>query len=361
MRGIRPPIPQNTPLGRTVGSAQFLADSGAVIRLLVFSRAALVACCWVVLLVTTLPARVARADDEAKAAAAFDKGLADMMAGKYETGCPALAEAYELSSSAGALFTLAECEAKWGKLASALEHYRAYLRAVIAMDPAKRAAQAERQPIASRQVDALGKVVPRLTVNVKAPPNGAVVKLDGEVLAGKSLGRAQEIDPGSHELTLEAPGHDPVRESVELEHGDKRTVTLALSSFSDDDDDDDDDTTPSDDSSLETWAFVIGGVGVAGVIVGIATGAAAFATRSTVLEHCDDVRCDQEGKDAADKTKALGHTSTVGFVVGGVGLAAGTILYILAPGDDADESEVGWRLGTPVGGRGLLVELVGVW
>ena len=69
----------------------------------------------------------AAAHDMEKARALYDKGLADMLAGNYATGCPALAESYLLSKRSGPLFTTAECEAKAGKLAAALRRYRAWI------------------------------------------------------------------------------------------------------------------------------------------------------------------------------------------------------------------------------------------
>ncbi len=73
-----------------------------------------------------------------RAAALFDQGLADMLAGKYDTGCPALEESYRLEPMAGALFTLAECEAQWGKSPAALEHYEQFVASLTEMQQAQR-------------------------------------------------------------------------------------------------------------------------------------------------------------------------------------------------------------------------------
>jgi hypothetical protein len=57
----------------------------------------------------------ASAQDAAAAGALFDKGVADMQAGHYSSGCPAIEESQELDPHPGTLFTLAECQAKWGR------------------------------------------------------------------------------------------------------------------------------------------------------------------------------------------------------------------------------------------------------
>src|SRR5262249_34131239 len=125
----------------------------------------------------------ARAQDEAAASAQFDRGLADMLAGRYDTGCPALAESYRLDAQPGALFTLAECEARWNKTAAALTHYDEYLGLVQRMASSDRAKQGSRPEVARQHRDAIAPLVPQLTVVLpnSAPP-GTVVKRDGAVL-----------------------------------------------------------------------------------------------------------------------------------------------------------------------------------
>jgi hypothetical protein len=63
------------------------------------------------------------AQDVATAEALFNRGFADMDAGRYETGCKAIAASQRLDPRAGTLFTLAVCEAQWGKIATAASHY----------------------------------------------------------------------------------------------------------------------------------------------------------------------------------------------------------------------------------------------
>src|SRR5687767_10286640 len=57
----------------------------------------------------------------AEARAAFD-------AGDYAKACPLFEEYHHLTGVSAALFTLAECESRWGKPARALTHYEEFLR-----------------------------------------------------------------------------------------------------------------------------------------------------------------------------------------------------------------------------------------
>src|SRR3954465_13628820 len=67
------------------------------------------------------------ADDPAAAEALFNRGKADMDAGRYEAGCKAIAESQRLDPRPGGLFTLAVCETQGGRIASAMTHYGDYL------------------------------------------------------------------------------------------------------------------------------------------------------------------------------------------------------------------------------------------
>ena len=60
----------------------------------------------------------AAAQDESPAETLFNQGLEAMEAGNYEKGCPAIAESQRLDPRPGTVFTLAECEAKRGRIAS---------------------------------------------------------------------------------------------------------------------------------------------------------------------------------------------------------------------------------------------------
>src|SRR5262252_4543747 len=79
------------------------------------------------LLLLSTTSNDARAQDVAVAEALFNRGLADMQAGKFDTGCPAIGESYRLDPRPGTLFTLAECEAKAGHYATAVARYDDYL------------------------------------------------------------------------------------------------------------------------------------------------------------------------------------------------------------------------------------------
>ena len=77
-----------------------------------------------------------------------------------------------------------------------------------------------------------------------------------------------------------------------------------------------------------------GGVGIAGAVVGGVAGVMTLQKKSIANDECDDALkiCSAEGKDANDAGRTLGAISTVGFVVGALGLGAGAYFLLTDPG-----------------------------
>jgi len=163
------------------------------------------------------------------AGALFDSGLQQMLAGNYESGCPDLQQSYDLEPLAGVVFTLAECYAKWGKLAAALKYYREYLDKVAAMEPDKQARQAERKKVANDQYAALEPQVPTLTlVPPQNAPAGLTVELDGEVVDATQLTRPKRLDPGPHEVVVRRSTGESRTYNEDLTVGARKVLSLAL-------------------------------------------------------------------------------------------------------------------------------------
>jgi len=304
------------------------------------------------------------AQETAAAAALFQRGLAAMEAGHYDEGCPALEESYRIEPLPGVLFTSAECHAKWGKTATAVARYEDYLSAYERMPASQRLKQRGRDDIAKKQISALEPKVPKLSVSLppQAPPQ-TVVKRGGVVLGTPSLGVSIPVDPGEHIFTTEVPGGRPHEQRVSVEAGETKSVVLEI-------DEGGPAAKPSapaaagpastppaaeaGGSSQRTIGYVIGGIGVVGVIAGSVTGALVFSKKSTVDDNCQDALCNAEGKQAADSAQTLGLVSNIAFGVGAAGLVTGAVLILTAPKTETV------RLWRPVFAGGARSAYVGV-
>lgn len=285
-----------------------------------------------------------RSDDAKKAEELFDKGLADMRAGRYDTGCPALAESYKLDPLPGAVFTLGECESRWGKIASAVTHYREYLELYGKLPADEKAEQKKRAEVAEQQTRDLEPVIPTLTVKLKkGTPANAKVTHNGKPV--DSPGTPIPVDPGEHRITIEVPGKPAHTETVVVTRAEKREVLIGLPVARIDkpaDDDDGDGHKPVkpkatlNREAVRISAIIASAVGAAGGVTSVIAGAITLSRKSTIEDNCTGSACNTDGKDAADAAQVSGMVSTVGFVVGGAGLVTAVALWIVYAATDDD-------------------------
>jgi len=310
----------------------------------------------------------AAAQDVAAAEALFNRGLADMKASRFDTGCPALEESYRLDPRPGTLFTLAQCEAKRGRFATAVTRYGDYLALFSRLSPDAQTKQNGRDKIAAEKKAELAPQVPELTITLPPDaPRGTVVKRDSTVLSDAALGIPLPIDPGEHVLSTLAPGGTEAELRVTLQAGEKQKVLLPVKAapapvpppvpppagtatpvaplagtatsapppIA----------TPPDTrgSGQRTGAFIAGAVGVAGLALGGVMGGLALAKKGTVSDHCNGPVCDHEGKLAADAGKTFALVSTIGFGVGIAGVGAAVVLFVTAPSAPKQGATVGIR------------------
>jgi hypothetical protein len=304
---------------------------------------------------------LALAQDAATAGALFDKGVADMQAGRFDAACPALEESQQLDPHPGTLFTVAECQAKWGKLATAVAHYQDYIGVVSRLPADQQARHHARVETANAQVAKLKPSVPLLTLVLPAnAPEGTAVSRDGVRLQGAALGVALPVNPGEHVIVTRAPGGQDFTTSVSLASGQSKQLDLTVkpapvgppvaapaASAA---------PTPApiepvvpnpnrmgEHPHSNTPAYIIGGVGVAGVVVGSVAGFMVLGKKSTVSAQCTDHVCDAAGVDAANSGKTLGLVSDIAFGVGIAGLATSAILLLTQPKAESTAQAPRWQ------------------
>ncbi len=286
----------------------------------------------------------ASAADPDPAQAIFDRGVAHLDAGRFDKACPDIEQSYQLDPRPGTLFTLAECEAKRGRLATAVARYDEYIALYATLPPDKKQKQTDREKVSKEARAALLAQVPEITVKLSpSAPAGTVVTRDGAPLKAAALGGPLRVDPGEHVLGAHPP-HGPLTERrVTVRKGEKRAVLLdvkedlaaaaaaALPA-------EPPPATAPGPSGRRIGAFVSVGIGVAGVVMGAVTGGLALGKKSTVDQGCgaragfaDPTACNATGIAAASSLSTLGLVSTVGFVVGAAGLATGAVLLATEP------------------------------
>ena len=189
------------------------------------------------------------------------------------------------------------------------------------------------------------------TVKARAGQELSAVKvtMDGEVVADHLDGSAFTLDPGSHQFTFEVAGQPPATDTIILHEGEKGrretvvvgTAALPLTQSTAT-------TAAGGGSGFRTLGLVVGGAGVVGLATGGIFGAMASSSWSTARSECPShTGCTAQAIRDHDSASTLATVSTVGFIAGGILLAAGLTFYFTAPKDDAP------RVGLEVAPGGL--------
>ncbi len=319
----------------------------------------------------------ASAQDTATAGALFEKGVADMEAGHFDSACPAIEESQRIDPRPGTLFTLAECQAHWGKVASAAARYQEYVDLVSRLAPEQQKRHQARVDIARAQLQKLKPTVPTLTLVLpESAPAGTFVTRNGEVLKGAALGLSLPVDPGEYVIVTHVPGAPEHETRVSIALGEAKRVTLDASGApaiapaasapqlgpsppvpapAE---------APTRGKSPKTAAYIAGGVGLAGVAVGSITGLLVFGKKSTVKDNCTANACNDAGLSAASSGKTLATISDLGFGVGIAGLAVGAILWFTGNGESSPSERAQsshWQPVLTSNGGGLAAGLSRRW
>jgi hypothetical protein len=290
----------------------------------------------IALLATTAlsPAALGQAAPSEKAEALFAEGREALAKGDYEVACSKLAESFTLSGAVGPLLNLADCEEKRGRLATALDRWKQGA-ARLASKP-----DDSRNELAKERITVLERRVPRLSIKLAGDaPQGTTVSLDGDEL-GSLKTPPIPLNPGEHRLVAAAPGYEPRAFAVTLAPGDEKELIVSPGA-----------SIPikrpkapssSGGGAQRTAGFIVGGLGVGGLIAGGVTGALMLSKKATVDARCDPMTkiCDQEGFDAAEAGATLGVANAIAFAAGAVGVGVGAFLIIRSYRADATSTEI---------------------
>jgi hypothetical protein len=282
----------------------------------------------------------AHAEDEATRQAARDlaqEGVDLLRRGKLEEAQERLHKAYELFPAPTIALYEGQALEKLGRLVEAAERYQAAKLSELPAD----ANSALRNAVdeAAREVQRLAPLIPKLTVEVEgvAPSTpGLEVRVDAEPLPLAMLGVRRPIDPGEHEVSVALGGTIQQTRKVTLAAGGAERVVLrvapgrptpvAMPSAGPVD------TGPKPSRSMQrTWGFVSLGVGGAGLVTGIVSGAVMLGKDSTLERHCPNNSCPPAYQGDLDTFTTARTVSFIGYGVGIAGLGAGALLLLTAP------------------------------
>lgn len=244
-------------------------------------------------------------------------------------------------------FEVAATQAQLGRLVEARETLRRVLAiAQSADDPepfneARTKARALDRQLLSR----IGNL--RFAVSGVGEADPLEVTVDGEAVPRAVLNLPFRVNPGRHTIVARARGHEMKREvtaleaqtlSIELKFAADKAVLPAPREA----------TSPASPAAttvaqpaaapasggLPTLAYVGGGIGLAGVLVGSVAGVSAVSHRNDAKKSCVSGSCPPSTWSDLDSAHTMAGVSTVSFVVAAIGLVVGAGAILL----DADRS-----------------------
>jgi hypothetical protein len=227
----------------------------------------------------------ADADATARAVVLFQAGRDAMKRAAYVAACPKFAASQALAPALGTLLNLALCQEQLGLTATASLGFEQFL--------ARAAADDERRALVAEHLAALRLHTPQLIL----------------------------LDPGMHALASARPGQPPREATLALADGQVAVHTPASLAPQ---------PQPREELTASTRvpAYVVGGVGVLGLLTGALTGLMILDERSVVAEHCHAELCDAQGLRANATGRALLVVNAIALGIGAVGVAGGVYLYV---------------------------------
>jgi hypothetical protein len=235
---------------------------------------------------------------------------------------------------------LARAQAQLGKVVGATENYNKIIREWgnhPSPPPAFKAALESAQA----EIGDVQKRIANVTIAIDGAPPGAKVSLDDKPFPNSLLGLKRQVDPGTHVVKATADGYKVAEASFNVTDAGSTDVRLTMEKdpnagvvaqpqpgpargTSD---------VPPPKSSQKTYALVAFGVGGAGLVLGTVGGLLALGKSSSLKDTCkiNGSKCPASAQSDIDSYQTMGTLSTVGFIVAGVGGAAGAVLLLTAP------------------------------
>lgn len=285
-------------------------------------------------------------EERAGARAQAVAGADAFQAGRYQEALDRFQRAEAVVHSPVHLVYMAKAQIQLGQLVEAQEKLLAVSRETLPAGAPEQFAKAkeEVEPLLAQ----LEPRIPQLTVTVQgADPGATKVTMDGKEVPTAFVGVPRPVNPGEHKFEATAPGltgqasitlAEGERQSVEIQltaapGGAETTSTASVG------------TTPMDQGTqgapnkngLRIGSYVTFGVGVVGLGVGTVF-ALKFSSKKgdadELFNECQPRGCTSDERaeigDLDKEANSAGTIGTVGFIVGGVGIAAGVTLLVMS-------------------------------
>jgi hypothetical protein len=274
------------------------------------------------------------------------------------------------------LLYMARANEKLGRLVTAREFYMRVVKENIPSSAPRAFHNAQDQ--ARQELPELERRIPHLSVKVKGADAGQkfVVLIDGKELPSALVGLPTPLDPGEHTVSAQAQGKSAEAVKLTLDEGQRQNIELELQAdasarlpaegqnepveagepvdsaaaaretLSDPEVDVGPEAASGGGGGMRIGSYVALGVGALGVGAGVLFTLQSSSKREEVLKICPEpsacpVSNRNEAEDLNKSAGGLKTLATVGYIVGGVGIAAGVTLFLLSSGKEQPQTNAG--------------------
>ena len=306
------------------------------------------------LLLVTAPASAAgvppgdatRAQNQA-AQKEFAKADRQFDARHFDEALTGFRASHEIVASPNTRLMVARALREGGKLADAYTEFETTL--ADAKTAGKR--YDKTASAAQDELDALKRRVGYLKVEVTGESSGATVSIGSRAFDAAALFKPIVVDPGKISIMVSGAGGEEKTAEVKVAPGATEEVTIELEGGSGGAAS----STPSSrleepppdepeakveigpNTGLRTWAWIAGGVGVAGFAAFGVFGMLNKSQFEELEEDCPNGNCPPGRTDDIDAGRRYQTFANVGLVVGAVGVATGVTLFVLSAGKSVEK------------------------
>jgi hypothetical protein len=275
----------------------------------------------------------------------FFRGKALLAQKKYDDAANELRASLEIVASPNSRLLLARCLREQGHL---VEAYVEFGRAVVEAKELARAdaRYAKAGESAAEDRAALEPKLAFVTLAVSHAADDTKLRVGSEELRRAAWSEPVPVMPGATDIVVESPGRAPVKQTVTLAAGEKKSIAIDAGASAAESTEvaavphappADDNGAKKNRTALRPYAYVAGGIGAAGLITFGVFGALANSTYGDLKDQCHGPCAPPRASDiSTGKTQQT--IANIGLVVGAIGLGAGVALFIISAPTKSEEA-----------------------
>jgi hypothetical protein len=258
----------------------------------------------------------------------FQEGRRLLAAGQTDEACLRFAESYAMVASSGTLLNLALCHQTQGKTATAWNEYRAAARL------ARNQGREDRAAVADDSAQALEPKLARVTITAVEAVPGLRVATDAGPLGEGGLKVDVPIDPGTHNVTVTAPGYLPWKASLQVKEAEQLALQIpklepepvlpAFARLTD--------ARNAPEGGRSSPALYLGGGGVVLLAAGTAFWSVAYAKLQSAQDACTLGCSKADRDDRVSDIQTLKGVAIGAWIAGGALVAASGVYLVLHRG-----------------------------